>query len=515
MAETSLIEKVGDACQRDNLLPAGSLVVVGVSGGIDSVVLLHALLSLRQALQLEVQVATFNHGLRPEAVDDVQFVENLAAQWGVPVTSGAGDVLAIKAEGGLNIEEAARQARYTFLMQVAAQAGADRIAIAHNQDDQAETVLMHVIRGAGLRGLRGMLPISPLSEYHLLDDWALTDDDDDIDPAEIFLVRPLLNVSRGEIRAYADLHGLHFRQDATNADTTRFRNALRHDVIPSLEKFNPNIRQVLTRLAAVTRDEVEIIERSIESTAAWLLEWSETEPTAETNGEPGELVFIDRLAFREQPVALQRGILRKVLFELSPGLRDVSFEQTETARDLILNGKTGMQVALPVAVTLAVGYDEVTIGYGGRPFYPPHLPYLKAGQQLKIDPEGSGILAGNLRLITYWVIEGRAKDLRFEDPLIATLVVPEGAQLILRTRQPGDRFRPFGLDGRSQKLSDTFTNFKVPSYYRDNVPLLTINDEIAWFVAPTAKGPQARIAEPFAVRSEEQSVLRLRWQSES
>ena len=121
-------------------------------------------------------------------------------------------------------------------------------------------------------------------------------------------------------------------------------------------------------------------------------------------------------------------------------------------------------------------------------------------------------MAGQLKLLSYWVIESRSKDLRFEDPLIATLAIPEGAQLVLRTRQTGDRFRPFGMNGKSQKLSDTFTNFKVPSYYRDHVPLLTINDEIAWFVAPTANGPQARIAEPFAVRSEEQSVLRLRWQ---
>ncbi len=512
-----LLDEIRQSCQRHDLIPPKSLILVGVSGGVDSVVLLHALLSLREELQIDVSVATFNHGLRGDAgTSDVRFVEDMARQWGVEVVSGAADVLAIKDEAGLNLEEAARQARYTFLMQTAVQVGADRIAIAHNQDDQAETVLMHIIRGTGMRGLRGMLPITPLSEYHLLDDWAVTADDggnfDDVDPAEVVLIRPLLDVSRAEIRTYADAHGLNFRQDATNADTTRFRNALRHEVIPTLEKFNPNVRQVMTRLAAVMRDDVDVIERSVESTAAWLLDWSETEPTPETDGKPGELVFIDRMSFQEQPIAVQRGVIRKVLFDLSPGLRDVSFEQTEYARELILKGKTGMHIDLPIAVRLAVGYDEVTIGYGGRPLYPPHLPYLAPGTQVPVDPEGPTIVAGHLKLISYWVIESRSKDLRFDDPLIATLAIPEGARLVLRTRLTGDRFRPFGMHGKSQKLSDTFTNFKVPSYYRDHVPLLTINDEIAWFVAPTANGPQARIAEPFAVRSEEQSVLRLRWQ---
>ncbi len=169
-----------------------------------------ALLSLREELQIDVSVATFNHGLRGDAgASDVRFVEDIARQWGVEVVSGAADVLAIKDEAGLNLEEAARQARYTFLMQTAVQIGADRIAIAHNQDDQAETVLMHIIRGTGMRGLRGMLPITPLSEYHLLDDWAVTADDggkfDDVDPSEVILIRPLLDVSRAEIRAYADV----------------------------------------------------------------------------------------------------------------------------------------------------------------------------------------------------------------------------------------------------------------------------------------------------------------------
>jgi tRNA(Ile)-lysidine synthetase-like protein len=124
------------------------------------------------------------------------------------------------------------------------------------------------------------------------------------------------------------------------------------------------------------------------------------------------------------------------------------------------------------------------------------------------------VLAGKLRLVTYWVVEERSKDLRYDDPLVCTLAIPEGARLALRTRRPGDRFRPFGMGGKSQKLSDTFTNLKAPSYFRDRVPLLTVNDEIAWFVAPTAGGPQSRIADTFAVRAEEQSVLHLRWQIE-
>lgn len=518
MAEQTLIEQVVQTCEQYNLLPQGKPLVVGVSGGVDSLVLLHALLELRSTYGLMLHVATLDHSLRGEAgIADADSVHHTAERWGLPCSRATADVPAIAEAYGLNIEEAARQARYTFLMAVAAAQQTDTVAVAHNYDDQAETVLMHIVRGTGLRGLRGMMPLTPLSDTHFLEDAEEFIDglptSFNLLPEEFSLSRPLLDVPRTMIRAYAEEHGLEPREDVTNADTTRFRSRIRHEILPLVENLNPNIRNALNRLADVVRADVDVIESRLESVAAWILDWHETEP--DEDGEKGDIVFIDRADFRSQPLGIQRGLIRKAIYELSPGLRDISFEQTEKVRDLIINGATNTRIHLPADLTLSIGYDEAGIGYGGKPRYPAHLPSLEPGQYVGIDPEGQGYITGNMRLFTYWVVAGHSTELWHDDPLECTLTIPEGAKLALRTRQPGDRFRPFGMAGKSQKLSDTFTNLKVPSYLRDQVPLLTVNEEIAWFVAPTASGPQGRIADSFAVRSEHESLLRLRWQIES
>lgn len=506
LAPHPLITTIAHTCTQHQLINPGDTVLAAVSGGIDSLVMLHALCELRTSLNFQLHVATLDHGLRGEASrQDAAFVAATAAEWGIPCTSGTADVPTLMAEYGLNLEEAARQARYGFLMNVAHTINAQRIAIAHNRDDQAETVLMNILRGTGLRGLRGMLYAA---NFYEIEDWI---EDDSIDPADFLVIRPLLNAPRQMIEAYADEHGLIPHEDETNTDTQRLRNAVRHNVLPLLQALNPNINAALTRLATIVQGDVEVIDNRVEQVGAWMIDWTETEG----DDFPGEVAFLDREAYQEQPVGIQRALLRKVVYELAPGVRDLSFDIVERARMLILTGKTGAQLELPDEITLRVGYDEVTIGYGGNPAYPQHLPGLSPHVHIEVDPdaEQQPVLAGQLRLVTYWVAAQRLKDWRPESPLECALAVPPNATLTLRTWQEGDRFRPFGMAGQSQKLSDTFTNLKVPAFYRDRVPLLLVNDEIAWFVAPTVNGPQSRISEKFAIRDDNHtSVLRLRWQ---
>ncbi len=252
-----------DYIRRHGLLAAGEMIVVGVSGGPDSLCLLHLLRRLAPELALRLHVAHLNHGLRgPEADEDAEFVAELAACWGLPVTIGRADVAALAAQPGRSLEEAARLVRYAFLAEVADATGATTIAVGHNADDQAETVLMHFLRGSGVAGLRGMLPRAPLSDYRLGEPAAPR-----IPASPRLLVRPLLAIPRADIEAYCAAHSLAPRFDRSNEDTTFYRNRLRHELLPLLATYNPAIGETLARTAAVLAGDHEIVQAALD--AAW------------------------------------------------------------------------------------------------------------------------------------------------------------------------------------------------------------------------------------------------------
>ena len=244
-----IVGAVRDTIERHGLLPAGEPVVVGVSGGPDSLALLHILRRLAPDYRVALHVGHLEHGIRGEASrEDAAFVRAIAEAWGLPVTVAARDVPAIARERGLAIEEAARQERYRFLGELARSIGGTTVAVAHHADDQVETVLMHLLRGAGLSGLRGMRPLSRLDALRFGDDEDLAPEDKN---DGIRLARPLLYVERAAIEAYCEAQGLRPRFDRSNLDTTYFRNRLRLELIPYLEAFNPNVRQVIRRTAEV------------------------------------------------------------------------------------------------------------------------------------------------------------------------------------------------------------------------------------------------------------------------
>ena len=251
----NLLSQVRKTIEEHDLLVAGESVVVGVSGGPDSLCLLHLLRHLSRAYDLTLHVAHLDHGIRgEESRVDAQFVADLARQWELPATVERADVPRLAEEEGLAIEEAARRARYRFLARVAGQVGASRIAVGHNADDQAETVLMHFLRGSGLAGLRGILPLSPLGELRL----GQSERDSPL-AAELRLIRPLLEVPRSAIEAYCRDQELSPRFDRSNLDTTYYRNRLRHKLLPVLETYNPNVREVLRRTAQVMAADHELL----------------------------------------------------------------------------------------------------------------------------------------------------------------------------------------------------------------------------------------------------------------
>jgi tRNA(Ile)-lysidine synthase len=484
-----VLKQVRRTIEDRGLLAQGDGVVVGVSGGPDSLCLLHVLLCLRDAYDLRLHVAHLHHGARGADADaDAEFVVALAADWGLPVTVTRQDVPALAREHRLAFEEAARRVRYAFLARVASETGESAIAVAHNADDQAETVLMHFLRGAGLAGLQGMLPVTPITDYRLLEPFGPQP------VADVRIIRPLLEVPRADIERYCADHGLSPRFDRSNLDTTYFRNRLRHELLPLLETYHPNVRARLCHTAAVIAADYELLAQLQDQ--AW----------AEVMREMGKTATVfDRAAWRALPVALQRAVLRRAVYGLRRSLRDVDFVHVEGARRVGLDGATGAQATLPGGLALVVGYDTLVVGEAGDAGPPPDEPLLWRDEFLPVEvpgatelPDSSWVLRAEV--LASWDAQQIAAN---TDPWVAhldadTLTDP----LVLRPRRRGDRFRPQGMEGHHVRLSDFMVNQRVPRVWRDRLPLLTAGGEIAWVCG-------LRVGQGSAVGAETRRVVRL------
>jgi tRNA(Ile)-lysidine synthase len=440
-------------------------VLVGVSGGPDSLCLLDAL----HRLGYPVIAAHFNHQLRENAEADAVFVQATATRMGIPFAGGAGDVTRFSRARGFSIEEAARALRYPFLFAQARRFHAQAVAVGHHADDQAETVLMHFLRGAGLDGLKGMLP------RDLLPVW---------DP-EIPLVRPLLETPRTAILAYCLENDLTPRLDPTNDDPTYFRNRLRHEVLPALETYNPRLRAALTRTAQTLAADYETLQTL--TNQAWdkcLLRAGRT------------YLALSLPPFHAQPLGLQRRLLRKGIETLRPGLRDVDFAAIERVLAFLAEGNEG--------VCEVVGNLRV-FGEGARFWLAEKESDLPTDEwpQVDISPIRWGV-GETVPLRAGWRLRA--------EPVTAPGPVPAGPDrawvdargltpLTVRRRRPGDVFQPLGMD-QPVKLSDFFINEKIPRRARDFWPLVCAGEEIVWI-------PGVRLGERFRVRGETREVLEL------
>ncbi len=497
---TDVLRKVTHTIETHELFVPGDRIVVGVSGGPDSLCLLHVLLRLRETYRLRLYVAHLNHSARGAAADaDAEFVAAIAAEWELPVTVEKQNVPALAQEHKLAFEEAARRARYAFLAQVAQDIGGHKIAVGHNADDQAETVLMHFLRGTGLAGLRGMLPITAITDYRLLEPFIQYPVVSSHARGRPVIVRPLLTVLRAAIEAYCAKHGLAPRFDRSNLDTTFFRNRLRHELLPLLETYNPNVRDRLCHTAAVAAADYELLAQLRERA------WVET-----VREEREEAIVFDRAVWRALPVALQRATLRQATYRLRRTLRDVTFIHVENARQIGLQGETGARATLPMGLALVVGYDTLTVGDAGDAGPPPDEPLLWNAEPLPVQmpgatplPQSEWTLQAETRSAEQWdaaQIEANA------DPWTAYLDADALAgPLALRPRRRGERFCPQGMEGHSVKVSALMINLKIPQAWRDHTPLLVAEgDEIVWVCG-------RRVGGKFTVGHETRRVARLRF----
>ncbi len=452
-----------------HLIPAGAQVIVGVSGGPDSLALLHALHALAPEQGWHLHAAHLHHGLRDEAEAEAHFVAELAAAWGLGCTIERVNVRAIAQQPGVSLEEAARQARYAFLGNTARRLGASVVAVGHHADDQVETILMHLLRGSGLAGLRGMLPATDLSQLRLT---ALHQPQLRQTLQGIRLIRPLLPFSRQAILDYCQKNHLEPRWDLSNLDTTFFRNRLRHQIIPQLKAINPNLTTLLTRTAFVLQGDYQVLDQH--RRALW-------QDLAQV--EPGR-VRLDLMAFRGLLRGDQRALLRRAILQLRPDHRNISWEHTERVLDILATNpqrQSGGPYTLTAGLVAWLSYQWLDVQE--TDFIPTDVPQVLKPTLMP--------LPGQVTLGPSWQLV--AQEVRWEpgeapwiqqEPSPNRIWLPKTIPqpLHVRPRRPGDRMRPWGMQAE-KSIKDLMNEHKIPRPERPHWPLLVDQQgRILWLV---------------------------------
>lgn len=471
------LEQIRETCLRECGLTLDAPLLVGVSGGPDSASLLDAL----ARLGFRLVAAHFDHQLRPHSDREAEVVRQAAGHAGAQFVSGSGDVAAHAAQARLSIEDAARELRYRFLFEQARRLSAQAVAVAHTADDQVETVLMHLLRGAGLHGLRGM------AFRNLLPVW----------DAAIPLVRPLLPFWRAEIEAYCAERGLQPIHDPTNQETLYLRNQVRRELVPLLDAIQPHARQNIYRAALALASDEAVVEAAVEQA------WQGCRPL-----ESDRSVSLSLADLKALPLGLLRGVLRRALAVLLPGLADVDFAAVERAVNFVRAPGSGApgsgQIDLVRGLRLFAERGQLVIAGPEDPDPLPSWPQLGA-VELPFPVPGVLDLGAGWRITAERVgaegfVSRRLENQSWEAWLDETSLA---GSLVLRRSRPGDRFEPLGMNGHSMKLSDFWVNHKLPRRARAAWPLLVDNARILWI-------PGFRPAHACRVTAQTGAVLHLR-----
>lgn len=452
-----MLSLVARNVKEHNLIAPRQTVVVSVSGGADSVSLLHVLSRLSQGMGFRIHVASMDHGIRGEAAArDVQHVREIATRWELPFTAGSADAPAFAKREGIGLEEAARRVRYDFLAKLAMRHDAACVAAGHHALDQIETILMHMVRGSGIKGLRGMRMSSPMP-YH----------------EEMTLVRPLLNVTRDEIEAYCVENCLEYRHDSSNDDTGHLRNFIRHQILRPLLDRHTHLPKSFERLAAAAGADHDYMESRFKSDVLPLVEQQEG------------TWRISRSDYRSCHVAMRRRLLREAFRCLHDRNIELNSDATLEISDWIKGAQAGKTRDLGGGIQLRVSYDSLHIERHDAELRFGHYRLIAPGTEIPLRGPDT-IILGRLRIEFF---EGERTTGRS-----IALHVPVGAEVHLRTRREGERFRPKGMAGRSRKIKDWMIDRKIPWQIRDQIPLVSLDGDViaicvgdTWHLAHSSK----------------------------
>ena len=477
MPATELLKTLESQIVAEKLFSPDAGVVVGVSGGADSMCLLCALVALNDqpGFDLALHVAHLNHRLRGDDADaDAAFVHAAADGYGLPCTVECVEVAAVAGSGRVSVEEAARNERYRFFERVCRRTGAGYVGLAHQADDDAETILHRILRGTGLRGLAGIPRSRPL-----------------FSGSEIRLVRPLLRHRRADILEFNATHAVQYREDATNASDEPMRNRLRNVILPELAaQVNPQVREALLRLAAQVRWVNEYVDTAAQSTFKTLIiEWTDQE------------LSLNAVALARKSRIMQAELVRRAIASFELGEQDISFGHLSTVVDLLADRTSGKQLHLPGGMTVSKIYNrlvfavptdqpretiaaEIEIHVPGRTTLPLHGVDLTC----EVDALNPGAAASAMHAAhpgEEWLDYDAVR-----------------LPLIVRHRRAGDRFWPLGAPG-SKKVSEFLIDAKVDPAERERLVLLCDRLGPVWLIGQ-------RIDERVKLTRQTRRVLKVR-----
>jgi tRNA(Ile)-lysidine synthase len=471
-----MLYKIDNILQNKCKIQPVDVLLVGVSGGPDSLCLLHVL----HQIGYPVIAMHVNHRLRPEAEQEAQVVKQFSNNLGVDFIASSAEVMTYVHENSISIEEAARTLRYRLLFEQAKSCGTKAVVVGHNADDQVESILMHLIRGSGLSGLRGM-------EYRTIPNpWS-----DDIP-----LIRPFLSTWRVDIQKYLEKKELNPVSDSSNMDVSFFRNRLRHELLPVLEGYNPSIREVILRMGQSIKDDYSVLQQLTDN--AW-------ETTLIHQGK-GYLSF-RTAGFLELPLSIQRYVLRRALAYHIPGLYDVGFDCIERGIKMLAEDSPKSQTDLSAGIRLIregerfwVATWHADLPVGDFPSIPRNKTLILLIPSVLIMDNGWQLEVEETQDVDLACVRNRAELNPFQAWLdISRLELP----MIVRSRKTGDEIKPLGMDGRSMKISDLMINLKLPSRARFTWPLVCSGEEIVWV-------PGYRISHLARIKSNTTHVLHLK-----
>lgn len=462
-----MIKKVLNTIKERKLIENGDKVIVGVSGGPDSVCLLHVLNSLCAELNMELFAVHVNHMLRGEESEcDEKYVTELCQSMYIPLYKISVDIKSIASKEGISLEEAGREARYKHFDLCADRVGASKITVAHNKNDQAETVLMHLIRGSGLTGLKGM------------------------DYVRGRIIRPLLEIGREEIECYCEEHSLNPRIDSSNLKSIYTRNKVRLDLIPYInELFHTNIVDGIHTLSFLIKDDHDFVEKEAKNLY--------NDSIIESNLDEVKLDIKRISGFH--PAMLKR-VIRNAIMDVKGEMKGIESIHVEEILHLVKAGRTGAQIHLPYQLRALRSYDILRIS---------RLP------DKQVEPVDELILIPGktcVKALDSWleaVVEERTDGMEpykdIESQVFEQFFDYEkcGMGINIRTRKDGDIFKPYRSNG-TKKLKEYLIDHKIPREIRSKLPLIAKNNEILWIVG-------YKISDKFKVTENTKKVLKLKY----